>query len=123
MAALGLSLVISVCYFIELRAQGAIGQYVSRDMLRDLVGWAAANPSVVRDYVTPASLIKLGGLIVTLLAIVVIARLAQRADDEQCRQRRAVSHDASPARRRRAGRGHSLRPDQLCVPRAEFAVE
>jgi hypothetical protein len=82
-AALGLSLLMSVCYFIELRAQDALGQYVSRVMLRDMVGWAVANPSVVRDYVTTASLIKLAGLIATLLTIVVIARLAQRAEAEQ----------------------------------------
>ena len=81
--ALGLTVVASVCYFIELRAQDALGQDVSRDMLRDMVGWAAANPAVVRDYVTTASLIKLAGLIATLLAIVLVARLAQRAEAGQ----------------------------------------
>ena len=81
-AALGMSVVMSVCYFVELRAQDALGQYVSRNMLRDMAGWAAANPGVVRDYVTTASLIKLAGLIATLLAIVLIARLAQRAEAE-----------------------------------------
>jgi hypothetical protein len=82
-AALALSLVMSICYFIELRAQDALGQYVSRVMLRDMVGWAAANPSAVRDYVTTASLIKLAGLTATLLAIAAIARLAQRAEAER----------------------------------------
>ena len=82
-AALGISLVMSVCYFVELRAQDALGQYVSGDMLRDMVGWTASNPSAVRDYVTNASLVKLAGVISLLLVIVLIARLARRAEVER----------------------------------------
>ena len=82
-AALGISVVMSVCYFVELRAQDALGQYLSRDMLRDMAGWTASNPGAVRDYVTNASLVKLAGVISLLLVIVLIARLARRAEVEQ----------------------------------------
>ena len=48
-AALGLSLVMSVCYFIELRAQDALGQYVSRVMLSDM---GAGRPPILVWFVT-----------------------------------------------------------------------
>jgi Sulfatase len=80
-AALAISVVMSVCYFVELRAQDAVGQYLSRDMLRDLASWTASNPGAIRDYVTLASLIKLVGLIAALFGIVVVARTARRAGE------------------------------------------
>lgn len=82
-AALWISVVMGVCYFVELRAQDALGQYISRDMLRDMAGWTASNPGAVGNYVTNASLVKLAGVISILLVIVLIARLARRAEAEQ----------------------------------------
>lgn len=79
-AALVISIVTSVWYFVELRTQDALGQYLSRDVLRDLAGWAASNPSSARDYVTLTSLLKLAGVILTLLAIALVAREARLAE-------------------------------------------
>ena len=79
-AALVMSVATSVWYFVELRTQDALGQYLSRDVLRDLGGWALSNPGAVRDYATPASLVKLAALILSLLAIALIAGQARRAE-------------------------------------------
>jgi hypothetical protein len=81
-AAVVMSVVTSLGYFVELRAQDALGQYLSRDVVRDIVGWAASNPWSVRDYVSTASLLKLLALVATLLAIALVARLTRRAEHE-----------------------------------------
>lgn len=78
-AAFAISLAASVCYFIELRAGSEVGQYISGDVLRDGLGWAATNPSSVADYLTPASVGKLIALVMVLTAIVLAARRARRA--------------------------------------------
>ena len=69
----------SVFYFIELRAESEVGQYISGEMLRDGAGWAVANPSSVADYLTVASVAKLAGLVLLLAAIVLAARQARKA--------------------------------------------
>jgi hypothetical protein len=82
-AGFAVSAALSVGYFIELRAQIEVGQYISREVLRDLLGWAAMNPGMGGDYVTWASVIKLTCLLALLAAIAFIAKLARRADERQ----------------------------------------
>lgn len=71
---------LSLAYFIELRAGSEVGQYIAGEVVRDFVGWGLAKPSSALDYLTPASLAKLGCLLALLGAIVFIARAARRAD-------------------------------------------
>ena len=71
---------ISVLYFFELRAQGEVGQYVSRDLLMDSLRWVIANPGASGEYLTPASMVKFGLLLFVLLAIGFIARRHRLAE-------------------------------------------
>ena len=71
-AALGL------LYFIELQVQKEVGQYLSPDAVRDLLGWAISSAGTVFDYLTLTSLWKLGAYICVLGAVVVLERVATR---------------------------------------------
>src|SRR5687767_14289288 len=66
-AACGAVAVLSLAYFVELRASTEVGQYISGQMLRDFVGWSAAHPSSASDYLTPASVIKLTALLLVII--------------------------------------------------------
>jgi hypothetical protein len=72
------SALLSLAYFVELRASALVGQYISGEMLRDFIGWSMANPSMARDYVTGASLLKLAAVIGGLASLVVAARRLRR---------------------------------------------
>ena len=76
--ACGAVAVLSLAYFIELRASTEVGQYISGQMLRDFVGWSAAHPSSASDYLTPASIIKLAALLCVIGGVLLAARFARR---------------------------------------------
>ena len=80
-AAALISAAASLAYFAELQIQKQVGQYLSRDVVSDLLGWAAASTESTFDYVTPASLLKLALFMSVLAAIVILERLAARAQD------------------------------------------
>ena len=69
---------LSLAYFVELRASTEVGQYISGEMLRDFIGWSATHPSSASDYLTPASLVKLAALLAALGGLVLAARGARR---------------------------------------------
>ena len=48
---------LSVIYYIELRAQNQVGQYIARDVVTDLIGWGVALPGMTWDYVGLGSLV------------------------------------------------------------------
>jgi hypothetical protein len=72
--------VVSLVYFIELRASSQVGQYISGEMLHDFIGWSATHPSSASDYLTTASLIKLSVLLATLCGLLLAARGASPRD-------------------------------------------
>jgi hypothetical protein len=72
-----ISAILSLVYFVELRASSEVGQYISGQMLRDFVGWSSTHVSSAADYVTAASVIKLG-LLLAVLATLMIAAAAMR---------------------------------------------
>ena len=74
--AFGSSVLVALLYFAELRAQSEVGQYLTWDALGDLVRYGATTPEVGLDYVTTASLLKLGLLLTTLLVIAAAGRTA-----------------------------------------------
>jgi hypothetical protein len=74
--ALGASL--CLVYFVELRASTEVGQYISGDLLRDFIGWSSSHPASAGDYVTAASVLKLGLLLLVLGAVLLAARRARR---------------------------------------------
>jgi hypothetical protein len=71
-----ISLLLSAAYYIELQVQKEVGDYLSRAIARDLVGWTISASSSALDYVTPASLAKFAGVCAALAAVVVVARLS-----------------------------------------------
>ena len=77
------TVVLSFVYYVELRAQIEVGQYISRDVLADLIGWGMGHPAMGEDYISPASVIKLVMLFAALAAIAGVARLAARAELQQ----------------------------------------
>jgi hypothetical protein len=79
-AALLATVILSTCYFIDLRAQTEVGQYIARDMLGDLVGWAAASPAASWEYLTFASIAKLLVLIAALIAVATVGLVAERVE-------------------------------------------
>ena len=88
--------VLSLSYFIELRASSEVGQYISGDMLRDFVGWSSTHASSAADYVTPASVIKLVLLLTVLACVLMAAAAARRA--QAARPRAALRYGlAAPA--------------------------
>ena len=78
-AALAICVAMTATYFVELRAHAAVGQYISGDVLRDLIGWSVRNPEMGRDYASTASLIKLVLLFCSMLGIALVFRWSQRA--------------------------------------------
>ena len=68
-------------YFVELQVQKEVGQYLSRDAVRDMLGWAISSAGTSFDYVSLTSLWKLGAYFGVLGAIVVLARVAARSRD------------------------------------------
>lgn len=76
--ACGTVAVLSLAYFVELRASTEVGQYISGQMLRDFVGWSAAHPSSASDYLTPASVIKLAALLLVIAGVLLTARAVRR---------------------------------------------
>lgn len=82
-AAFVTSVGLALLYFIELRAQQVVGQYISREVLRDLVGWAWANPWIGGGYVTGPSVLKLFALLGVLTAIPAVAGLGVRAERQR----------------------------------------
>ena len=77
------SLALSLVYFVELRAQTEVGQYISRDVLADLVGWGMGHPGMGEGYISLASVVKFAALVLTLAIIAAVARLARRAEEHQ----------------------------------------
>lgn len=69
---------LSLVYFVELRASSEVGQYISGDMLRDFIGWSSTHAASAADYVTAASVVKLGLLLAVLTAIALTAAAARR---------------------------------------------
>jgi hypothetical protein len=69
--------VLSLAYFVELRASTEVGQYISGEMLRDLVGWSAGHPASAVHYVSRASVVKLAVLLSALGALLLAARGAR----------------------------------------------
>ena len=64
LAACLLSAVLSLVYFVELRASSEVGQYISGEMLHDFIGWSATHPSgAVRLRDASPSMIKLAALL------------------------------------------------------------
>lgn len=96
-AAVTIGALLSFAYFVELRAQTELGQYISGEVVRDGLGWAFTNPSSMGDYVTAASLAKLGGLLAWLTAIAIAARAARRAVGDPVRAARYRRFLAAPA--------------------------
>jgi hypothetical protein len=79
---------LSVAYFVELRASTEVGRYLSREMLRDFIGWSMTHPSSASEgYVTVASAFKLAVLLGLLAALVPLARAARRTASPQVRHR------------------------------------
>ncbi len=70
--------VLSLAYFIELRASSEVGQYISGEMLRDFVGWSSTHESSAADYVTAASVVKLGLLLAVLAGVLIVAAAVRR---------------------------------------------
>lgn len=75
-----ISVIVSIMLFYELRAQADVGQYVSRHFFIDSLRFGISNPSIVGDYATPASLIKLAMIIGILLAVWLLFRIARRKE-------------------------------------------
>jgi hypothetical protein len=84
---------VSLVYFIELRAGSEVGHYISRQFLRDVIGWGVNSPSAAGDYVTTASLVKLGALLGASSLVVWLAVRARRVTGVRhaaCRELLAV---------------------------------
>src|SRR5215204_2022828 len=45
LAACAISAVLSLAYFVELRASSEVGQYISGEMLHDFIGWSTMHAS------------------------------------------------------------------------------
>jgi arylsulfatase A-like enzyme len=70
---------LGIVYFVELQVQREVGQYLSPDAVRDLLGWAVSSAGTAFDYVTLTSLWKLGAYFCVVGAIVVLERAAARS--------------------------------------------
>jgi hypothetical protein len=80
-AAAIVSAIIGLAYFIELQVQKQLGQYLSREIANDLLGWAINASESTFDYVTVASLLKLVAFMGVLGAILFVQRLAIRSTE------------------------------------------
>jgi Sulfatase len=80
-AAAIVSAVIGLAYFVELQVQKQLGQYLSREIANDLLGWAINTSESTFDYVTIGSLLKLAAFVCVLGAIVFVQRQAIRSTE------------------------------------------
>ena len=79
------SVVFCLVYFVELRADSEVGQYISGEMLHDFIGWSTMHASSASDYLTTASVIKLFVVLATLCGVLLAARAARRASSRRSR--------------------------------------
>ncbi|HET7216956.1 MAG TPA: sulfatase-like hydrolase/transferase [Vicinamibacterales bacterium] len=77
--ALAVSIALIAAYFVELRAHAAVGQFISGDVVDDLIGWSIRNPEMARDYASVESIVKLALLFVSMIGIVLVDRRSERA--------------------------------------------
>lgn len=91
-AALAIAIALATVYFVELRAHAAVGQFISGDVLGDLIGWGIRNPEMGRDYASAGSLIKFAAVLASLLGIALVARRSDAA--RASGQPRADTYDA-----------------------------
>jgi hypothetical protein len=77
---------LSLVYFVELRASTEVGQFISGEMVRDFIGWSTMHPGSASEYLTPSSVIKLGALMAALAGLVVAARAARRVPTPRSRR-------------------------------------
>ena len=82
-AALAVCVALSVAYYVELRAHAVVGQYISGDVIDDLVSWSIRNPDMGRDYASLESVVKLAALLATMILIAIVHRLSERAAHER----------------------------------------
>ncbi len=81
-----LAALLSLVYFIELRASTEVGQFISGDMVQDFIGWSTMHPGSASEYLTPASAVKLAALMAALSVLVFAARAARRAPTPRSRR-------------------------------------
>jgi hypothetical protein len=81
--AFGLSVVLAFGYFVQMRVQSEVGQYLSRDFLGDLLGFAAFAAESSRGYLSGDSLVNLSALLAVLAAVAGLGMLAVRAERRQ----------------------------------------
>jgi len=79
-AAFVTSAVLSGVYFVELQTHKEVGEYLSGAVVADLLGWTMTTSITTLEYVTAASLLKLGVVLIALSACIVISRLNTRAE-------------------------------------------
>jgi hypothetical protein len=77
------TVIASVIYYIELRAQNQVGQYISRDVIGDLIGWGIGLPGMTVQYISLISLMELAALLTAILLIAGIARLARAGEHDR----------------------------------------
>jgi sulfatase-like protein len=77
--ALAVCIALTAAYFVELRTHAAVGQFLSGELLDDLIKWSLRNPEMGREYASVGSLIKLALLVTSMLAIALVFRWADRA--------------------------------------------
>jgi len=85
------SVTLSLVYYVELQAQKEVGQYISGDVLGDLVRFGVGHPGMNGEYWSTASILKLAVLLAIIVAIAGVARLAQAAE-QQLRMEAARRH-------------------------------
>jgi hypothetical protein len=85
-AACTLAALLSLVYFIELRASTEVGQFISGEMVRDFIGWSTMHPGSASEYLTPASVVKLLALMGALAGILFAARAARRVPTPRLRR-------------------------------------
>ena len=90
-AALAIAMALAAVYFVELRAHAAVGQFISGDVLHDLIGWSMRNPEMARDYASAGSVVKFAMLLACLLGIALVSRWSDAA--RASGQRRADTYD------------------------------
>jgi hypothetical protein len=81
-AAMLTTVILSLLYYVELQAHKEVGQYLSSDLLGDLVRFGIGNPGMNGDYWSLASIFKLAALIAIILAIARVARVARVAEQQ-----------------------------------------
>ena len=77
------SVVMSGVYFIELQTQKEVGEYLSGAIVADLLGWTMSASSATLEYVTAASMLKFGAVMLAIVACIAIARLNATAERRQ----------------------------------------